>query len=183
MKNLWLRSMLLGVSLALLLGGAVALAASLSVTIDQACFECWPYEGEQIEANFVEPPEEYVVTMTITGFQVGDRFESDFTVNGQWKGSSSWTWGLPPPSVWNARYILCDDPYIQDYYGEWTESMRNPDTGDSTEVSFLFAEVCEVEFVPEPGTILLLGSGLAGLAGYATLRLRSGQALRWRTRE
>ncbi len=30
-------------------------------------------------------------------------------------------------------------------------------------------------FVPEPGSILLLGSGLAGLAGYAALRLRSGQ--------
>lgn len=30
----------------------------------------------------------------------------------------------------------------------------------------------EVEFVPQPGTITLLGSGLAALAGYATLRWR-----------
>ena len=37
------------------------------------------------------------------------------------------------------------------------------------------AEGVEEEFVPEPGSILLLGSGLAGLAGYATLR--------WRARE
>jgi hypothetical protein len=31
----------------------------------------------------------------------------------------------------------------------------------------------EPEFVPEPGAVLLLGSGLMGLAGYAGLRWRS----------
>jgi hypothetical protein len=36
----------------------------------------------------------------------------------------------------------------------------------------LAIEPCEVEFVPEPGSVMLLGSGFAGLAGYATLLRR-----------
>jgi hypothetical protein len=62
--------------------------------------------------------------------------------------------------------------------GNWLAgSAQWPGLYDNTPPTFgvVCLDPCEVEFVPEPGTIALLGSGLICLAGYATLR--------WRTRE
>jgi hypothetical protein len=47
--------------------------------------------------------------------------------------------------------------------------------GFSGDCTVLCLNPCEAEFVPEPGSILLLGSGLMGLAGYAGSRWRSRQ--------
>lgn len=49
---------------------------------------------------------------------------------------------------------------------EWTETYSGIDI-------VLEDPVVQEEFVPEPGTMLLFGSGLAGLAGYGVLRWRA----------
>ena len=57
-------------------------------------------------------------------------------------------------------------------HGRWRLEVSG-DSG-SVEGDFLFAKDCAAEeFVPEPGTVLLLGSGMAGMAAYTALRLRT----------
>jgi hypothetical protein len=188
----WLRGIILGVSVALLLAGGVAMAASLKVTADQPCVECNPYVFDANAAT-IEPPPEYVVEFTISNIQLHTRIcDSMTTPAGPLWERDCWedpdateeTWPFYAPPCQGGDRIIGRDGLevenfypIEDLYGKWTYRVWQEE--DSTEIasaetSFLFAEDCAAAtFVPEPGTIALLGSGLAGLAGYAALRWRS----------
>jgi hypothetical protein len=192
MKKHGLRGLLLGASVALFLAGGVALAQGLSVTVDQDCFECWPRDAGW------PPPDDHVLELTVSGYDTGDLLCQRLTLP---SGPNEDCWPpLHDPPCTVALAVVCETmdilgetdcwgfdsgafggdvgPAQVAEYGDWLWTQWQEDDGVTAGpvyASFRFAEVCEEEFVPEPGSIMLLGSGLAGLVGYATLR--------WRTRE
>jgi hypothetical protein len=188
MRRHWLRGVLLGASLALLLAGGVALALGAYVSLGKSCIECFDGDPEDVTAEYLLPVsvggwgEANQICGKVTA-PVGDLYAA---CNPPWDddphtGLFGMTCDLVPICVDETFCPLDDGAHslasLEDLYGVWTISVGLARDEWDDSATFLFAEVCEPEFVPEPGSILLLGSGLAGLAGYATLRLRS------RTRE
>ena len=99
MKKHWRRGLLLGVSIALLLSGGVALAASLSVEANQPCFECvaradWPPSGDQL------------MELTFGGYDPGEDLFARLTMAGSLWGEGSYPSPLrAPPAGFNCPYV------------------------------------------------------------------------------
>ena len=68
-------------------------------------------------------------------------------------------------------FLITDDDIDDDSTGNYVVAWEDQNLGDA-DYQDLVVEVEDVYPIPEPGTLMLLGSGLAGLGGFARLKLR-----------
>jgi hypothetical protein len=86
-----------------------------------------------------------------------------------------------PDAFWNYHYLEAGGDWSWNHYGDM--NLYDGDVaayvfgawGTQPDTLMTLDEICvveEEEFVPEPGTLLLLGSGMTSLAGYVALKSR-----------
>jgi hypothetical protein len=170
MKWSWL---LFGLSVMclLVLAPAVAVAQEISLRTDpEGCMQCRT-EGEEIRylglysSGWLDDE-----MITIDEWKDGQHVDTCPSCGGALNG----VFNHP---VWRDFACSAGD----DVLGEWRFRLTGDTSGRVGEVTVLVAEDCAAsEFVPEPGTMLLFGSGVMGLMGYAALRrLARGGRCSW----